>query len=124
LRLRIWPRGRAHPNPATGHQSHLAPMLEKLDALPEQLGQPETLLADNGYFSEANVMACAAANIEPLIATGRQVLAVPAQDDQQRRTPAGRPDVKSCANWKERAVRSSLKELHRTLYRGRAGTTW
>ena len=32
----------------------------------------ETLLADNGYFSEANVMACTAANIEPLIATGRQ----------------------------------------------------
>ena len=47
-------------------------MLEKVDALPEQLGRPETLLADNGYFSEASVMACAAANIEPLIATGRQ----------------------------------------------------
>ena len=47
-------------------------MLEKVDALPEQLGRPETLLADNGYFSEANVMACTAANIEPLIATGRQ----------------------------------------------------
>jgi hypothetical protein len=43
-------------------------MLEKVDALPER---PETLLADNGYFSEANVMACTAANIEPLIATGR-----------------------------------------------------
>src|SRR5580692_5456821 len=45
---------------------------EKVDALPEQLGRPETLLADNGYFSEANVTACTAANIEPLIATGRQ----------------------------------------------------
>jgi hypothetical protein len=41
-------------------------------ALPEQLGRPETRLADNGYFSEANVMACTAANIEPLIATGQQ----------------------------------------------------
>src|ERR1700749_2480019 len=50
----------------------IAPMLEKVDAFPEQLGRPETLLADNGYFSEANVVACAAANIEPLIATGRQ----------------------------------------------------
>ena len=38
----------------------------------EQFGRPETLLADNGYFSEANVMQCAAAKIEPLIATGRQ----------------------------------------------------
>src|ERR1700687_3626689 len=32
-----------------------APMLGKIDALPADLGRPETLLADNGYFSEANV---------------------------------------------------------------------
>src|SRR5262244_2793789 len=57
---------------APNDKQQIAPMLEKVDALPEQLGRPETLLADNGYFSEANVMACAAANIEPLIATGRQ----------------------------------------------------
>ena len=47
-------------------------MLEKVDALPEQLGRPETLLTENGYFSEANVMAWVEANIEPLIATGRK----------------------------------------------------
>jgi hypothetical protein len=57
---------------APNDKPQIAPMLEKVDALPEQLGRPETLLADNGYFSEANVMACTAANIEPLIATGRQ----------------------------------------------------
>jgi hypothetical protein len=57
---------------APNDKQQIAPMLEKVDASPEQLGQPETLLADNGYFSEANVMACTAANIEPLIATGRQ----------------------------------------------------
>jgi hypothetical protein len=27
----------------------MAPMLEKIDALPEQFGRPETLWADNGY---------------------------------------------------------------------------
>src|SRR6202140_1964679 len=57
---------------APNDKQPIAPMLEKIDALPEQLGRPETLLADNGYFSEANVMQCAAANIEPLIAPGRQ----------------------------------------------------
>jgi hypothetical protein len=57
---------------APNDKQQIAPVLEKVDALPEQLGRPETLLADNGYFSEANVMACAGANIEPLIATGRQ----------------------------------------------------
>ena len=30
-----------------------------------------SLLADNGYFSEANVEACQAAGINPLIALGR-----------------------------------------------------
>jgi len=50
----------------------LSPMLDKLAALPEDLGKPETLLADNGYFSAANVAACGAAGIAPLIALGRE----------------------------------------------------
>src|SRR5215475_2990347 len=37
---------------APNDKQQIAPMLEKVDALPEQLGRPETLLADNGYFSE------------------------------------------------------------------------
>jgi len=53
-------------------KQQLAPMLDKLSALPDQLGEAETLLADSGYFSQANVEACAAANIEPLIPQGRQ----------------------------------------------------
>jgi hypothetical protein len=36
------------------------------------LGAPATLLADSGYFSEANVKLCLDAGIAPLIATGRQ----------------------------------------------------
>jgi Transposase DDE domain len=36
------------------------------------LGEPETLLADTGYFSAANVAACEKAEIDPLIAMGRQ----------------------------------------------------
>jgi transposase len=57
---------------APNDKQQIATMLDKIAALPEQLGRPETLLADNGYFSEANVTLCAAANIEPLIAPGRQ----------------------------------------------------
>jgi hypothetical protein len=44
-------------------KQQIAPMLEKIDALPERFGQVETLLADNGYFSEANVMVCVAPNV-------------------------------------------------------------
>jgi transposase len=56
----------------TNDKQQLEPMLGKIDSLPEELGEAATLLADSGYYSEANVMACEAANIEPLIALGRQ----------------------------------------------------
>lgn len=50
----------------------VAPMVKKLSELPEALGKVETLLADNGYFSEANVNRCAEARIAPLISLGRE----------------------------------------------------
>ena len=46
--------------------------LTALAALPEVLGEVETLLAATGHFSEGNANACVAAGIEPLIAQGRQ----------------------------------------------------
>ena len=57
---------------AANDKQQVEPMLAELGALPERLGEVETLLADSGYFSEANVQACAAAGIDPLIAMGRQ----------------------------------------------------
>src|SRR5215212_3852973 len=57
---------------ATNDKQQLAPMLGKIDTLPAELGRPDTLLADSGYFSAANVTFCQAAEIEPLIAAGRQ----------------------------------------------------
>ena len=57
---------------APNDKQQLEPMLERIGALPADLGKPETLLADTGYFSEANVALCAAAQIDPMIARGRQ----------------------------------------------------
>jgi hypothetical protein len=57
---------------AANDKQQLGPMVRKLAALPAELGKAQTLLADNGYFSAANVTAAAAAGIEPLIALGRQ----------------------------------------------------
>jgi len=56
---------------AANDKQQVAPMLEKLQALPEGLNQPEQCLADAGYFSEANVDTCEAAGIEPLIPAKR-----------------------------------------------------
>jgi len=57
---------------AANDKQQLEPMVDKITALPQDVGRPETLLADSGYFSAANVDACANAGIEPLIAKGRQ----------------------------------------------------
>jgi transposase len=57
---------------APNDKRQVEPMLDKIGALPKELGDPETLLADTGYFSAANVEACEKAGIDPLIAMGRQ----------------------------------------------------
>jgi transposase len=57
---------------APNDKEQLAPMLDQIAELPAELGKVGELLADNGYFSEGNVNACAAAGIEPVIAMGRQ----------------------------------------------------
>ena len=56
---------------APNDKQQVEPMVKKINDLPEDLGKAETLLGDNGYFSEANVNACEAAGIEPLLAVGR-----------------------------------------------------
>jgi len=58
---------------APNDKQQIKPMLDELNELPDEIGAPTTLLADNGYFSEANVAACEAAGIEPMIATGREL---------------------------------------------------
>src|SRR5882724_9322339 len=57
---------------APNDKQQLEPMLDQIADLPEALGEVGELLADNGYFSEGNVNACAAAGIEPVIAMGRE----------------------------------------------------
>lgn len=60
-----------HVTNAANDKEQVAPMVEKTQALPEGLNQPETLLIDSGYYSEKNVEACVDAGITPLIAVGR-----------------------------------------------------
>ena len=57
---------------APNDKQQLEPMLDKIAKLPGELGKVGELLADNGYFSEGNVNACADAGIEPVIAMGRE----------------------------------------------------
>jgi transposase/IS5 family transposase len=56
---------------AANDKEQLMPMIEKIRALPKELGRTQRILADSGYLSQTNVEQCAAAKIEPLIAMGR-----------------------------------------------------
>ena len=56
---------------APNDKQQLEPMLAKISALPKDLGKPDVMLGDNGYFSAANVTACLSAGIEPLLALAR-----------------------------------------------------
>lgn len=62
----------AHLTQAPNDKQQVIPALQALASLPQTLGTPSQMLADTGYFSAANVAACAAAGIEPMIAMGRQ----------------------------------------------------
>jgi transposase len=57
---------------AANDKKQLVPMIEKIKALPKELGRTKRILADNGYLSQANVEQCVEAKIEPLISMGRE----------------------------------------------------
>lgn len=57
---------------ACNDKEQVVPMLAQLAELPKALGNPEHLLTDSGYYSAANVSACTASGIEPLMAVKRE----------------------------------------------------
>lgn len=61
-----------HISQQPNDKQEVGPALERLQQLPDELGQANVILADTGYFSESNVDQCEAANITPYITAGRQ----------------------------------------------------
>ncbi len=56
---------------APNDKEQIAPMLQTLATQPQTRGAVERVIADTGFYSEANVQACEAAKIEPYIAMAR-----------------------------------------------------
>lgn len=69
-----------HVSQASNDKREVTPTLQQFQALPEVLGEVKALLADNGYFSQANVIACNDAQVEPLLALKRQLHNMPVQE--------------------------------------------
>jgi hypothetical protein len=61
-----------HVTQHTNDKQEIEPALAAIGHLPEALGEAENLLADTGYFSEANVEKCAKASLVPFIPSSRE----------------------------------------------------
>jgi transposase len=61
-----------HVSQACNDKREVVPTLQQIEALPAVLGEVHTLITDNGFFSQANVIACHGAGVQPLMALERQ----------------------------------------------------
>lgn len=59
-------------NTLSNHPNDYGELESTLEAIPEPLGTPKAVAADNGYFSESNIQYCEERGIDPFIATGRE----------------------------------------------------
>ncbi len=62
----------AYVSQSCNDKREVEPTLQAIQALPEALGPVQSLIADNGYCSQANAQACRDAGIEPLLAIRRE----------------------------------------------------
>ena len=61
----------SHISQATNDKQEITTTLASLNMLPENLGKVDTMLADAGYYSDANVASCKHSGIEPFIPPNR-----------------------------------------------------
>lgn len=61
-----------HVTQACNDKREVVPTLQCIANLPAELGEVKNLIADNGFFSQANVSACHEAKVEPLLALKRE----------------------------------------------------
>ena len=61
-----------HVSQACNDKREVVPTLQQIAALPAALGEVQSLITDNGFFSQANVIACRDAGIQPLLALKRE----------------------------------------------------
>lgn len=80
-----------HVSQQSNDKQEITPAIENLSQLPDHLGKVDTLLADTGYFSQANVEQCEANGIVPYIAAERQEHNVPLQERFAEPEPLSSP---------------------------------
>ena len=82
-----------HVTQAPNDKNQVDPALELLRALPERLGQVDTVVADNGYYSQKNAETIENQGLTPILAMGRQSHNVPLNPYLQKRNPQKNADT-------------------------------
>lgn len=107
----------AHLSASPSDVRQLAPMLDQLAKVPDEVGLPATVLADAGFFSQANVERCLARKVRPLIARRRDQHYTPWLDRL-----AEPPPLDAAAGPVERMAHDRQTAEGRALYRLRKQT--
>jgi transposase len=81
-----------HVTQAPNDKQQIVPILDKVQALPSELGAVQALLADTGYFSAANIQACEAQAIVPMVAIKRESHHIPVLQRFATDTPEPKTD--------------------------------
>jgi transposase len=107
----------SHVSQQPNDKKELAPALQQLGQWPAALGKPDALVADSGYYSEANVTACEQCRIPPYIATGREAHNPPLE--QRHSQPPPLPEDADAATRMRHRLQT---EAGRALYARRKTT--
>lgn len=102
----------AHVTQACNDKREVVSTLKQIAPLPEALGPVQTFIADNGFFSQANALACTQAGIEPLLAVKRESHHEPLMD-RFAADPQAPQTTDAFANMVHRLVTQAGKALYR-----------
>lgn len=101
----------SHVTQQTNDKREVAPALENLAALPEELGTVDAIITDNGFYSEANVGVCEKNKITPYLAFGRDQHNQPLMDRFREPLPPS-PDADAVARMKHRLRTAAGKKVY------------
>ncbi len=111
-----------HVTQHSNDKQEIKSALERIAGLPETLGEAKNLLADTGYFSEANVDLCNGANIAPLIPEKREKHNLPLkerfkEDPEPPPTPSAQEAMKHRMQTREgKALYAKRKSTVETVF--------
>ena len=102
-----------HVTQAPNDKKELGPALTNLKQLPKEIGTVTDILADNGYFSEDNVMLCEENKVTSYIAVNRETHHPPLMDRFQEPLPLS-DDANAVETMKHRLKTKSGKAVYAT----------